>query len=136
MEPENKDISKLILLIKEASKTYQKVAVEYADDHLQHFFKDLSEKHEGFIEKAGKNYNITQELPVKNQLKEEPIFNKDSAIDQLVLCKEMEKAILNQAREAVHNNGFNGEQKLLLCKQLTFSENALFKADQMLEIYE
>ena len=135
MKPQNKDIAKLILLINHAAKTYQEVSSKHADNHLELFFDELTKNHEVFLKQAGGDYSISGELP-KNQVTNEFILNKDSAIDQLILCKDMEKAILNQARQAVHNNGFKGKEKKLVCQQLTFSEKALFKADQMLEIYE
>lgn len=136
MESKNEDISKLILLIDHAVQTYKEVSNKYADDYLENFFQELSKNHRGFMRRAGIGYDISDDLPIKNQQREDAIFDKESAIDQLILCKELEKAILAQAREAVHNNHVNNKQKQLLCRQLTFSENALFKADQMLEIYE
>lgn len=132
----NKDILKLILLINHAAKTYKEVSNKYADDHIEHFFRELTQNHNGFIKEAGEDHKVSDDLPIKNQIAPDAILDKESAIDQLILCKDLEKAILAQARKAVHDNSYNGEKKNLLCRQLTFSEKALFRADKMLEVYE
>lgn len=130
----NSEITKLVHVINHAAKTYKEVSSAQLNDDVEYFLKTLAQHHQVFVKQtAGKNL-LSNGIPVKNQLKADMTFNKKSAIDKLLLCINIEKQILDQAREAVHST--NGRQKQLLCKQLTFSEKAIFEADQMLEEYE
>lgn len=131
---ENNELSKLITVIEQAANTYKRVSSKYTDNHIEYFFENLAENHKGFAHKVANAYKMKNRPEISNQMPKDALFDESSAIDMLLLCKDIEKKILEQAREAVRN--YSGEEKQLLCKQLTFSEKALFEADLLLEDYE
>lgn len=134
---ETKDMSELIDLIKHAATTYKEACSEYSDKNIEKFMSQLAENHKDFVEKAINKYkksSTPETLTAKYHIKPDVTFKNGSAIALLLLCKDIEKKILDHTRAAVHNS--DGEAKIMLCKQLTFSEKALFKADRMLENYE
>lgn len=128
------EMKKLVHVINHAAKTYKKASSTHVNDEVDYFLKALAQHHQVFVQQViGKN-NFSKGIPVQNQMKPDATFNPNSAIDLLLLCIDIEKQILDQAREAVHST--NGSRKQMLCKQLSFSERAIFEADQMLEEYE
>jgi hypothetical protein len=129
------EMKKLIHVINHAAKTYKKVSSTKLNDDVEYFLKTLAQHHQVFVKQISGKSTASKGIPVKNQLKRDDVtFNKKSAIDLLLLCIDIEKQILDHAREAVHST--NGSRKKMLCMQLTFSEKAIFEADQMLEEYE
>ena len=130
----NKELEKLIYILDNAAKTYRKVSSAKVNENIEYFIKTLEQQHKVFVRKVIGRKTDGRNLIVKNQLEPGATFNRDSAIDLLLLCIEIEKQILDYTRQAVHNT--QGKEKQMLCKQLTFSEQAIFDADQMLEEYE
>lgn len=128
------EILTLIDLTDNAAKTYKEVSEDYSDKDIEHFLDKLANHHKAFVQKVKNSNDLSDNLPIKNQLKPDAIFDKRSAIDLLLLCKEIEKKILDQAREAIHSSDANTRR--IICQQLSFSEKALFRADSMLEDYE
>lgn len=131
----NTEMIKLVDVINDAAKTYkEEVSSTKLNDDVEYFFKTLAQHHQVFVKTASVKRTASNGIPFKNRLKLDAAFSKKSAIDLLLLCIDIEKQILDQAREAVHNS--DGTEKQMLCKQLAFSEKAIFEADQMLEEYE
>lgn len=128
------EMKKLVDVINHAAITYKEASSTKLNDEIEYFLKTLAQHHQVFVQQVSGKTAASKGIPVKNQLKPDGTLNKNSAIDLLLLCIDIEKQVLSHAREAVHST--NGAEKKMLCKKLTFSEKAIFEADQMLEEYE